>query len=114
MSYSTNEIQTLAETRKELDRTGWPQHIARMNLLQAADAPFDEIMAIATSHLRAKVVPEKPVSAIDPPPFTGKGSGNGPWQKFALEMSDMDPEVISSMGREDIITILKDKGILAS
>src|SRR3990172_9440016 len=41
------------------------------------------------------------------PPRVGQGGSIGVWRKFAREVSDMDPEVIDAMGREDLIAQLE-------
>ena len=34
------------------------------------------------------------------------------WRKFALEVSDIEEEIILSMGRNDIVIVLADRGII--
>lgn len=112
MSYSTDEIQTLALTRQELDRTGFPELIAMMNVKQAAGGSFDELMKIAKKYDLETVKPDKAVDPVSHPPFTGAGSSTSKWQAFALKMSDIDSEIIETLGREDLITVLIDKGVI--
>lgn len=76
------------------------------------DAPFSKIQSL---YKIPKVKPEKAVPVevtYDHPPLSGKGSGSGPWRAFAKMVSDMDPDIIDSMGKSDLITVLRDKGVI--
>lgn len=112
MGYSTDEKQILALTRDELDRTGAPELIAKMDLLEEEGASFSQLMKVAKSYDPVSVKPEKATEVVSHPPLSGKGASNKAWKEFALQASDMDPEVIDSMGMRDIITVLADKGII--
>lgn len=46
------------------------------------------------------------------PPRTGKGSGVDNWREFAKSTSDMDPEVIDSMSKDDIVAALESTGVI--
>lgn len=60
----------------------------------------------------------KPKSGVDaaevgaPPPREGRGSGDKAWRAYANAVSDMDPEVIESMGKEELIATLISMGVL--
>jgi hypothetical protein len=86
--------------------------VARINKMMTEEAPYSEIWKMASSDIRDMVKPEKPGEVIEPPPYTGKGSTTAAWQAFALKVSDMEEEVIFSMGRTDLITVLADRGIV--
>ena len=86
--------------------------VAQINKLMAEEAPYSEIWKMASSDIRDMVKPEKPAEVIEPPPYTGKGSTTAAWQEFALRVSDMEEEVIFSMGRNDLVTVLTDRGII--
>lgn len=111
--FTTDQNQQLAFTRAELDRTGAPELIARMDVMEANGASFKELMKVANRTVESQVKPETDNEAVAPPPFTGAGATNKAWRKFAAEMSDMDPEVIESLGREDLVVVLADKGIIS-
>ena len=86
--------------------------VARIDKMMSDEAPYDDIWKLASSDVREMVKPEKPGEVIEPPPFTGKGSSTANWREFALKVSDMEEEVIHSMGRNDLITVLADRGII--
>ena len=58
--------------------------------------------------------PEKNVDleSIDVPPRNGKGSTKAAWQEFALEVADVEEEVVNRMSRDEIIKMLEVKGII--
>lgn len=112
MEYTTEQNYEMVQAQRELNRTGHPSEVTRIKVWMEEGRPFSEIQKI---YQPVKVKPEKPVSVevtLAHPPITGKGSGNLPWRKFAKEVSDMDPEIIDSMGKTDIITVLRDKGVI--
>ena len=112
MIYTTEQAHEMAQAKLEMDRTGNPSAVQRINLAIENQLAFKEIQKI---YKVAKVKPEKelPIEVTyDHPPLTGKGSGNNPWRRFAKTVSDMDPDIIDSMGRDDIIKILRDKGVI--
>jgi len=112
MDYTTEQNYEMAKAKLELDRTGNPSAVTRITVWAEEGRPFTEIQKI---YKPVKVKPEIPVSVAfltEPPPLMGKGSGNIPWRAFAKEVSDMDSEIIDSMGKQDIITVLKDKGVI--
>jgi len=64
----------------------------------------------------AGVRPEKGVTtteAVPPhPPFTGVGSSGEAWRRWAVGVADVEPQVLESLGRDAIIGLLRDRGIL--
>ena len=112
MEYTSEQLHEMALARTKLNRTGHPSAVTRIKIWMEEGRPFSEIQKI---YQIAKVKPEKPASkeaTLDHPPLSGKGSGNVPWRAFAKEVSDMDPEIIDSMGKPDIVTVLRDKGVI--
>lgn len=93
-------------------RTGHPEIVQRIDLALSEDKPFSKVQVL---YKTSEIKPEKPVEEVvyDSPPFSGKGSGRGAWRAFAKKVSDMDPEIINSMEKSDIITVLIDKGIIS-
>lgn len=112
MSYTAEQSNSLHVAKKRHLHAGRPQVVAQIKTMMANEAPYADIWKIASSDVRSMVKPEKPAEAIEPPPFTGKGSTTPAWQEFALRVSDMEEEVIYSMGRNDLITVLADRGII--
>ena len=111
MEYTTEQNYEMIQAQRELNRTGHPSEVTRIKVWKEEGRPFSEIQRI---YKPVKVKPEKlpSVMVVDHPPLTGKGSGNLPWRAFAKEVSDMDPEIIDSMGKQDLITVLRDKGVI--
>ncbi len=93
-------------------RTGHPEIVQRIDLAISEDKPFPKIQVL---YKTSEVTPEKKVEEViySPPPLTGKGSGRNPWRTFAKKVSDMDSDIIDSMEKSDIITVLTDKGIIS-
>ena len=112
MEYTTEQYFEMATAKRELNRTGNPSAVTRITTWMEEGRPFSEIQKI---YQPVKVKPEIATEiepGMDHPPIVGKGSGNFPWRKFAKQVSDMDPEIIDSMGKTDIITVLRDKGVI--
>jgi len=112
MDYTTEQYYEMARAKIELNRTGNPSAVTRITIWMEEGRPFTEIQKI---YKPARVKPEIPTpieATYDHPPMMGKGSGNRPWRAFAKEVSDMDPEIIDSMGKQDLIVVLRDKGII--
>ena len=111
MDYTTEQNFEMVQAQRELNRTGHPSEVTRIKVWMEEGRPFTEIQKI---YRPVKIKPEKllPEVVVDHPPMVGKGSGNLPWRAFAKQVSDMDPEIIDSMGKQDLITVLRDKGVI--
>jgi len=113
MTYTTEQHYEMAEAKKRLNRTGHPSAVTRITVWMEEGRPFSEIQKIYQPvTVKPEVPVSKPTSDIVAPPKSGLGSGTEKWQDFAKEVSDMDHEIIDSMGKQDLITVLKDKGII--
>lgn len=113
MPYTEEQSHSLYLAKRRQDTQGRPEIVARINAMIEEDAPFAEIQALANTGLTEKLNPEKePPADIESPPLTGKGSGLKEWQKFARQVSTIEEEVIESLQRNDIITVLADRGII--
>ncbi len=112
MSYTEEQLESLHLANRRLEHTGNNQIAAKVNYLKSIDAPYEEIWAVAQANVTEMVKPEKPTDAIPAPPTQGPGSGLKKWRKFALEVSDIEEEIILSMGRNDIVIVLADRGII--
>lgn len=108
--YSLSEQEEINLALRELNRTGNPTLVRDMEMLIADEAPFSKVIKIAKDHFAPVVKPEVPVA--DLPDAPARNAGTPKWQSFAKQVSDMDPEVVDSMSRKDIITVLEDKGII--
>ena len=112
MDYTTEQYFEMATARRELNRTGNSSAAIRITVWMEDGRPFKEIQKI---YQPVKVKPEV-VTPLDDipkqPPIHGKGSGNKSWRAFAKAVSDMDPEIIDSMSAPDLVTVLKDKGVI--
>ena len=112
MSYTEEQLESLHLANRRLEHTGNNQIAAKVNYLKSIDAPYEEIWAVAQANVTEMVKPEKLTDAIPPPPIQGPGSGLKKWRKFALQVSDIEEEIILSMGRNDIVIVLADRGII--
>ncbi len=112
MTYTSEQKLEIAQARIRLRRTGHPSTVQRIDLAVSEDKPFWKVQAL---YKTSEVKPEKKVEEViySPPPLGGTGSGKGPWRAFAKKVSDMDPDIIDSMEKSDIITVLTDKGIIS-
>ncbi len=112
MSYTAEQEESLRLAKRRLSSTGKPEVVAQLDLMMELDTPYEKVWAVARADVEGMVKPEKAAEAIPHPPITGKGSTTAAWQKFAKAVSDMEPEVIMSMGRNDLIRVLGDRGII--
>jgi hypothetical protein len=112
MEYTPDQVQSLYLAKRRHDHAGRPETAALIDHLMGLEAPYGEIWKIAQADVEAMVKPEKVTDIVPPPPFTGRGSTVAAWRKFAMKVSDMEEEVITSMGRNDLITVLVDRGII--
>lgn len=60
----------------------------------------------------------RPETNVDPetltmPTKTGKTGSTKAWQDFAKLVLDMEDEVIDALGRQDLINIMRDKGVIS-
>lgn len=113
MPYSEEQSQSLYLAKRRHEVQGRPELVARINAMIEDEAPFAEIQAVANTGLTENVKPEKePKTEVEVPPLTGKGSGLKQWQSFARQVSTIEPEVIEAMSRNDLITVLADRGVI--
>lgn len=106
--YTSEERLQIAQARRKASQTGKPEVVQRIDAGMASEIPFSKLKALWAPR---DVKPEKVVSEV--PEHPALNASTAKWQAFAKEVSDMDPEVVEAMGRADIITVLKDKGVLA-
>lgn len=88
---------------------GHPEHAATIErAVEAGKEPHPKLMNIGS------VSPERVIDAsdIEIPPRVGKGSGKDVWAEFALQVSDLEPEIVERMSRDDVIKSLEIKGII--
>ena len=52
------------------------------------------------------------VDQPDPPPRSGKGASKNAWLEWALEVSDVDREVLESVKKNDIIKMMEANSLL--
>ena len=110
--YTDAQLTSIRTARQRLFYAGKPEVRAVVDSLVALDAPYDEIWKVANADAEKMVKPEKVTDIIPPPPFTGRGSSREVWLDFAKKVSDIEPEILVTLGRNDIITILVDRGII--
>jgi len=78
--------------------------------LEAGEMPNDPNL-LSDGGVRTDA-PVHPSVDLTPPSRHGKGSGKDKWIEFAAVVSDMDPEMLARMSRDDIIATLEAKGNL--
>jgi hypothetical protein len=62
-----------------------------------------------------RVKPTADVAEVmEEPARTGRGSGINNWREFAKAMTDMDPEVIDAMEKDELILALESNGVIAA
>ncbi|MDX2343225.1 MAG: hypothetical protein QNL12_05600 [Acidimicrobiia bacterium] len=59
-----------------------------------------------------EVTPVVVKDALPVPPTSGPGSGKEKWTEFALDASDMDPEIIEAASKKDLIAMLRANGVI--
>ena len=52
------------------------------------------------------------LTEVEPVPVPKKSAKKDKWQEYALEVSDIDPEVIENASRKDVITMLVVNGLI--
>lgn len=88
---------------------GHPEHAAQIErAIEAGEAPANWLLN------QGPISPETNVDVTDMeiPPRHGRGSGKSAWAEFATAVSDMNPEIIERMERDDIIAALESKGVI--
>lgn len=113
MSYTTEQIQAIRDAKTRHQTAGRPEVAAKIDYLVSLEAPYAKIWELASGDVKEMVRPETPITdIIPPPPATGPNSTTDAWRKFAHKVSDIEPEIIDSLGRNDLITILVDRGVI--
>ncbi len=109
--YTTEQQMLIRQAVYDLDKRGKPEIGAKINYQVSEGASFSALEKLwKPKTVKAEIPVADPTMAA--PPLIGKGSGIVAWQNFAKEVSDMDPEVIDAMSKPDIMTVLKDKGVI--
>jgi hypothetical protein len=109
MDYNTEQQMELRKAINTHTYGGRPEVARDIKLGMAEGLAFSKLMKMG----EPKTVKAEVATAVTThPPFSGKGSGAGPWKAFAKEVSDMDDEIIDAMSKADLITVLKDKGVI--
>lgn len=103
--FTSKQRAAITEARKDFDRTGFPEKVARLNKMVEDEESFSKIDDFITG---------KDQAVTDQPPLSGKGSGKTAWQNYAKAVTDMDPETVDSMEKDDLISVLTDEGFIAS
>jgi hypothetical protein len=109
VEYTAEQVNLIYTKVRALYTAGEPQKALNMKgRLKAGQyiAPYEYDPAF--------VWPEKPVAipGLKPPRRTGPGSSQGSWAQFAIQVSDIEPEVVRAMSRDDIIGVLIERHII--
>ena len=114
--YTAEQIGVLNDKYRELMRTGHVPEGIRLELQMQQEVPFEDLEVKqspirGTEDIRPEVVVNLDEIA-DMPPRVGPGSSTFAWAEFAAAVSDIEEEVLENLGREEIIDLLIDKGII--
>lgn len=110
--YTQEQLDSIYIAKRRIHHAGRPEIAARIDYLMSLEAPYEKVWEVAQADVEAMVKPEKPTDVIPPPPYTGREATTEAWRSFAHKVSDMDPEIVDSMGRNDLIRVLSDRGII--
>lgn len=107
--YTPEQIEAIQNKMRELRRVGKPEIANALRekfyageLVEPAEYTTGPITTSAIGLTEEELIP---------PPEVGKGSGQPKWAAFAERVSDLDPELLRQLGRDDIIVQLKQLGI---
>ena len=113
MEYTDKQRGAMWQAQKDFRITGNPGKAQKVALMIENEHSYQDIMSYVEGGRPTTVKPEVPTTDLPPiPDYTGTKATNKAWRSFAKKVTDMEPDVIDSMGRSDIITILSDKGII--
>jgi len=81
----------------------------KMRKLRSEGKPEEaEKVRIATEEGRvSEEIVEIDADSPDRPPTNGPGSSLATWQEYATAVSKLDPEIIESANREDLVSMLE-------
>jgi hypothetical protein len=116
----TAEIPTLdqdtlllyQENRRWHAQNGRPEKALKIKLAMEEDRALttDEAGALLTLGTPKKSLSPNPNLQV--PPRSGPGSGGAVWQRFAREVTDMDPVVIAGMKKKELVMVLEADGVI--
>ena len=111
--YTKHEYGRLQSQIQKYRLAGQPELAQRLRMQMQADIPFDEIK-LPDAPSAPEVRPETNIESglVEVPPRTGKGSGTQEWRAFAKLVTDIDGNVIDSLGRNELIGVLEDRGVI--
>jgi hypothetical protein len=108
--YTQQEIFLITQRVRELRGTGNTQQGLALRARFLAGEKI-EPWEYSPTH----VTPEIPVTSwedLEHPPFTGPGSTAAKWRVWATTVTDIEADVLESMGRVNIVDLLRDRGVL--
>ena len=114
--YTNEEHGKLRQKLTYYQKVGHPEWANRLQLQIDAQVPFFQIELpedIAAGE-SAQIHPETQVAVhlLELPPRQGTGSSADTWRAFARMVSNITTDVLDNMGRDDIVSILEDRGII--
>lgn len=89
---------------------GYPIEVRDINRALAAGKPVPERL-LHPKRVRPETN-ENDAAAYEVPPRSGKGSGVAAWREYADVVTDVEPDVLESMDRGDIIELLENRNII--
>lgn len=114
MTYTEEEVRTLRMKMREYRRTGHPDWALRLQVQMDNEVPFADLNIPGTEFRKAAFWPETQVAShlVDLPPRNGAGASTNAWRQFASLVSDVDRNVLDSLGRDEIIQLMIDRNII--
>lgn len=105
MPYTVDQMNEINERKRQYEKRGYPEKAAALQVQAENDTPFDELLGTPEDL-------QEEVDSLPEPPRSGAGSGADQWRSFAKTISDMDPEVIDTMSRDEIINVLEEAELI--
>lgn len=105
---SKQEEIKVAEMVRHWHRTGRPEraHALKEKFKAGEKIPYELLDPVG-------IKSEKEVEGeLVVPPRSGRGSGVVEWRKFAEKTSDLAPEILKKMQRDEIVEFLEEREIL--
>lgn len=116
---SAEQDGVIAKARIEYERRGHPEWVASLNHQIQAGVPFEDLdwpdqKPPPNISTRPPIRPETGIDLdlIHLPPRYGKGSSNSSWREFAKLVTDIEPDIIDDLGRDDLIQLLEDRDVI--
>lgn len=113
--YSDTQYGVLIKRMQDYSLSGNPQWSRDIQVQIDAEIPFDKIIIPdEVPDIKLRFTPETSVAAhlVDMPNRQGANSSRDLWAQFAKLVSTVDHDVIAVLGRDGIVHLMEDRGII--